>query len=95
MWNIEVTFLFCRFVIICVNVSDEQFLLNRVADSTIDIFAMASILSRASRSISRGDASAQYETNIVTVFCNEVKQNQKGLKIIIISTCRFRYFISD
>ena len=51
---------------------DEQFLLNRVADASIDIYGMVAVLSRATRSLKRGDTSALYEAMICDVYCDEV-----------------------
>ncbi|ESP04846.1 hypothetical protein LOTGIDRAFT_177715 [Lottia gigantea] len=50
---------------------DEQFLLSRLADSAIDIYAMVSVLSRASRSLSEKHASAQHEATIANTWCTE------------------------
>ena len=52
--------------------TDEQFLLNRLADAAIDLFGMVTVLSRASRSLSSGHASAQHEAIICQTFCDEV-----------------------
>ncbi|XP_078693160.1 very long-chain specific acyl-CoA dehydrogenase, mitochondrial-like isoform X2 [Branchiostoma floridae x Branchiostoma belcheri] len=52
----------------------QQFLLKRIADAAIDIYGMVAVLSRASRSIQRGDKSADYEKMICTVFCNEASE---------------------
>lgn len=49
----------------------EQFLMNRIANPTIDIFACMCTLSRASRSEILGLPSAQHEINMVKVLCNE------------------------
>lgn len=49
----------------------EQFLLNRVANSAIDIYGMVCVLSRASRSLSQGHESAKHESQICQVFCDE------------------------
>ncbi|XP_029634235.1 very long-chain specific acyl-CoA dehydrogenase, mitochondrial [Octopus sinensis] len=54
---------------------DEQFILNRVADSAIDIYAMVSILSRSSRSLAQRLPSAQHESLICNVFCDEALEN--------------------
>lgn len=51
---------------------EEQFVVNRVAQSTIDVYAMFVVLSRASRSINNKSASAEHEANIVNLFCAEV-----------------------
>lgn len=53
------------------NIIHQQFLLTRVAQSTIDIFACMCVLSRASRSEKLGLPSAQHEINMVKVMCNE------------------------
>uniref|UniRef100_A0A3Q3NQD3 Very long-chain specific acyl-CoA dehydrogenase, mitochondrial n=1 Tax=Labrus bergylta TaxID=56723 RepID=A0A3Q3NQD3_9LABR len=50
---------------------DEQFVLKRVADSAIDLYAMITVLSRASRSLSRGSPSAQHEKVLCETWCVE------------------------
>lgn len=50
---------------------DEQFVLKRVADSAIDIYAMAVVLSRASRSLSMGHPTAQHERLLCDAWCQE------------------------
>ncbi|GAB1600389.1 very long-chain specific acyl-CoA dehydrogenase, mitochondrial-like [Argonauta hians] len=61
---------------------DEQYILNRIADSAIDIYAMVSILSRTSRSLARQLPSAQHESLMCHVFCEEAVENvEKKLKI--------------
>ncbi|XP_072349335.1 very long-chain specific acyl-CoA dehydrogenase, mitochondrial isoform X2 [Scyliorhinus torazame] len=50
---------------------DEQFLLKRVADSAIDLYAMVVVLSRASRSLSQRQASAQHEKLLCETWCIE------------------------
>uniref|UniRef100_A0A3B4VGA5 Very long-chain specific acyl-CoA dehydrogenase, mitochondrial n=1 Tax=Seriola dumerili TaxID=41447 RepID=A0A3B4VGA5_SERDU len=52
-------------------VSDEQFVLKRVADCAIDLYAMVVVLSRASRSLSQGHASAQHEKMLCESWCME------------------------
>ncbi|XP_053205999.1 very long-chain specific acyl-CoA dehydrogenase, mitochondrial-like [Panonychus citri] len=49
----------------------EQFILNRLVDSAIDIYSMIVTLSRATRSIQKNFPSAQHEVNMVKVICNE------------------------
>merc|ERR1712080_302749 len=49
----------------------EQFLLKRIADATIDIYAMACILSRCTKSLAEGLASAHHEEMMTKVFCSE------------------------
>lgn len=53
------------------NVIHQQFLLNRVANSAIDIFASMCVLSRASRTEKLGLATADHEINMVKVITNE------------------------
>ncbi|XP_048747137.2 very long-chain specific acyl-CoA dehydrogenase, mitochondrial-like [Ostrea edulis] len=55
------------------NITNQQFLLKRVADSAIDIYGMVSVLSRASRSLKEGHSSADHEATITKIFCNEAK----------------------
>lgn len=50
----------------------EQFLLNRLANSTIDLFVMMAILSRASRAVHKNLPSSQLEINLANVICSEV-----------------------
>ncbi|XP_041841494.1 very long-chain specific acyl-CoA dehydrogenase, mitochondrial [Melanotaenia boesemani] len=50
---------------------DEQFILKRVADCAIDLYAMVVVLSRASRSLSQGQASAQHEKMLCETWCME------------------------
>lgn len=73
-------------------ISDEQFLLKRVADSAIDIYGMVSVLSRASRSLKEGHSSADHEATITKVFCNEVRYCFGIiLKILIFNSDRYMY----
>ncbi|XP_030636043.1 very long-chain specific acyl-CoA dehydrogenase, mitochondrial [Chanos chanos] len=50
---------------------DEQFVLKRVADCAIDLYAMVVVLSRASRSLSLGHSSAQHEKALCETWCVE------------------------
>jgi very long chain acyl-CoA dehydrogenase len=52
-------------------VTDEQFVVNRIAQSTIDIYAMFVVLSRASRSIANKEPSAEHEAAIANFFVSE------------------------
>lgn len=65
------------------NIRDEQFLLKRLADAAIDIYGMAAVLSRASRSLNNKAQSAQHEAMITTVYCDEafdrIRQNLGSL----------------
>uniref|UniRef100_A0A8C3ALJ3 Very long-chain specific acyl-CoA dehydrogenase, mitochondrial n=1 Tax=Cyclopterus lumpus TaxID=8103 RepID=A0A8C3ALJ3_CYCLU len=55
-------------------VADEQFILKRVADGAIDLYAMVVVLSRASRSLSRGSPSAQHEKMLCETWCVEAHE---------------------
>ena len=46
----------------------QQFLLNRMANSAIDIYAMACVLSRCSRSLNAGVESARHEELMTKVY---------------------------
>ncbi|XP_051851832.1 very long-chain specific acyl-CoA dehydrogenase, mitochondrial [Antechinus flavipes] len=50
---------------------NEQFLLHRLADSAIDLYAMVVVLSRASRSLSEGHPTAQHEKMLCDTWCIE------------------------
>uniref|UniRef100_A0A3Q2CGV7 Very long-chain specific acyl-CoA dehydrogenase, mitochondrial n=1 Tax=Cyprinodon variegatus TaxID=28743 RepID=A0A3Q2CGV7_CYPVA len=50
---------------------DEQFVLKRVADCAIDLYAMVVVLSRASRSLSQSHPSAQHEKMLCDTWCME------------------------
>ncbi|ESN94043.1 hypothetical protein HELRODRAFT_186034 [Helobdella robusta] len=60
------------------NVVDEQFLLNRLADSAITIFAMTVVLSRATMSFQKNFNSAQHEEIIAQTVCVEGYQKVRG-----------------
>lgn len=61
---------------------EEQFILNRIADSAINIYAMVSTLSRTSRSLEQKLPSATHETLLCNVFCEEAHdQVREYLKI--------------
>ncbi|RWS12073.1 very long-chain specific acyl-CoA dehydrogenase-like protein [Dinothrombium tinctorium] len=53
------------------NIINEQFLLNRLANSAIDIYTMVTVLSRATRSFEKNYSSAEYEANLVKAICRE------------------------
>ncbi|XP_054838604.1 very long-chain specific acyl-CoA dehydrogenase, mitochondrial-like [Eublepharis macularius] len=55
-------------------VADEQFLLKRVADAAIDIYAMAVALSRASRTLALRQPTAQHEKLLCRTWCQEAFQ---------------------
>lgn len=53
------------------NIIGEQFLLNRLAEAAIQIYAQTCVLSRCSQSISQGLQSAHHEELMTKNFCNE------------------------
>ncbi|XP_065425341.1 LOW QUALITY PROTEIN: very long-chain specific acyl-CoA dehydrogenase, mitochondrial [Chrysemys picta bellii] len=50
---------------------DEQFVLKRVADAAIDLYAMVVVLSRASRSLAQAHPTAQHEKLLCETWCEE------------------------
>jgi very long chain acyl-CoA dehydrogenase len=60
-------------------VADEQFMLNRLANAAIDIYAMTVVLSRASRSLERNLVSAKHETLLCHITCEEGCERVKRL----------------
>ncbi|XP_053218192.1 very long-chain specific acyl-CoA dehydrogenase, mitochondrial [Podarcis raffonei] len=63
---------------------DEQFVLKRIADSAIDLYGMVVVLSRASRSLERGEPTAQHEKMLCDTWCIEaydrITQNLTSLR---------------
>jgi very long chain acyl-CoA dehydrogenase len=53
------------------NIVHEQYLLNRLADSAIDIYASACVLSRASRTIKLNLPTAEHEKLMAETWCSE------------------------
>jgi len=53
------------------NIINEQFLLNRLANATIDIYANSCVLSRCSKSLNEGIDSAYHEEMMAKVWCDE------------------------
>lgn len=53
------------------NIIHQQFLLNRIANPAIDIYACMCALSRATRTENLGLATAEHEINMTKVMCNE------------------------
>jgi len=53
------------------HIIQEQFLLKRVADVTIDIYAMGCVLSRCTKSLNEGLESAHHEEMMTKVWCSE------------------------
>lgn len=52
---------------------DEQFVLQRVADCAIDLYAMIVVLSRASRSLSQGLPASAHEKILCDIWCSEAQ----------------------
>lgn len=63
---------------------NEQFVLQRLADSAIDLYAMVVVLSRASRSLSEGHPTAQHEKMLCDSWCIEaaarIRENMVALQ---------------
>merc|ERR1719187_740928 len=55
------------------NIIHEQFLLNRLANAIIDIYVSSCVLSRCSKSLSDGVASAQHEEMMAKLWCAEAQ----------------------
>ena len=53
-------------------VIEKQFVLNRLADSAIDIYTSAVALSRASNSLTKGLPSADHEQRLASVWVSQV-----------------------
>jgi len=53
------------------HIIQEQFLLKRIADATIDIYAMGCVLSRCTKSLNEGLESAHHEEMMTKVWCSE------------------------
>ena len=51
---------------------EQQFLLNRLADSAIDIYSMVVVISRTTRTLNQGLPSGDYETKLTKIICDEV-----------------------
>uniref|UniRef100_A0A8C6D994 Very long-chain specific acyl-CoA dehydrogenase, mitochondrial n=1 Tax=Moschus moschiferus TaxID=68415 RepID=A0A8C6D994_MOSMO len=66
------------------DIINEQFLLQRLADSAIDLYAMVVVLSRASRSLSEGYPKAQHEKMLCDSWCIEaaarIRENMTALQ---------------
>lgn len=56
------------------NIIDEQFVLNRLADCAIDIYAMSCILSRCTRSIKLNLPSVEHERAMTETWCIEAAE---------------------
>uniref|UniRef100_A0A4Y0BH69 Uncharacterized protein n=1 Tax=Anopheles funestus TaxID=62324 RepID=A0A4Y0BH69_ANOFN len=71
---------------------ERQFQLARVADSAIDIYTMAAVLSRASRSAKKGLPSAGHELLMAQIWCQEASSRvQRNINRIHSSTYKEHY----
>merc|ERR1711879_199768 len=60
---------------------ENQMLLKRIADSTISLYSMAAVLSRASRAVQRSDDSADHEVRMAEAWCkNQCEEIKFWLK---------------
>ena len=66
--------IFVYFTWIWFSISDEQFLLYRIAEAAIDVYGMVAVLSRASRACKENQPTCKHELDMATVFCNEVRR---------------------
>ncbi|KAK3748757.1 hypothetical protein QZH41_020325, partial [Actinostola sp. cb2023] len=58
---------------------DEQLLLKRMADASINLFAMTAVLSRATRTLYAGNPTADHEALLTTTVCREAYDKNKQL----------------
>lgn len=56
------------------NIVDQQFLLNRVSSSSIDIFGMMAVISRSSKALNEGIESAENEAKMCNIWCEEAAE---------------------
>ncbi|KAI0224085.1 Very long-chain specific acyl-CoA dehydrogenase, mitochondrial [Lamellibrachia satsuma] len=56
---------------------EKQFLLNRLANSAIDIYGMVAVLSRTTRSLNNGVATSEHEVMLCDTFCSEASERIK------------------
>lgn len=88
------------------NIIHEQFLLNRLASSAIDIYTMIVTLSRATRSVTENFSSAEHEVNMVKLICSEafershvnlasVRTNEKLRNFKLMSRIAENIFVGD
>ena len=54
------------------DVIEQQTLLRRIADISIELYALTAVLSRASRSVQQGSATAEHETKLCLAFATRV-----------------------
>jgi acyl-CoA dehydrogenase family member 9 len=56
------------------SIIDEQLLVERVADVAVDLYAMVAVVSRATQALERGHSSAEHETLLASVFCEQANR---------------------
>ncbi|XP_026274672.1 very long-chain specific acyl-CoA dehydrogenase, mitochondrial [Frankliniella occidentalis] len=66
---------------------EEQFVLNRIANASIDLYTMVVVLSRCTQSLNNKSPSAQHEKLMTELWCNEASARiEKNLKALSSST---------
>lgn len=53
------------------SITDNQFVVNKIANATIDVYGMFVVLSRATRSLNLKLPSCEHETDLANLFCQE------------------------
>jgi len=65
------------------SIEDQQILLRRLADCAMELYAMASVTSRAGRAFTKNSSSAAHEVLLANTYCKEarvkISQNLKAL----------------
>lgn len=74
------------------NIVGEQFLLNRLANAAIDIYAMVTVLSRATQSLNTNIPSSAYEEKITNVFCQEASERVTQNLNVLTSSAKLSNF---
>ena len=59
------------------NIMNQQFVLLRVADAVMELFAMSCCLARASRALSEGSATAAHEAKLAEAYCLDAAEKVK------------------
>lgn len=68
------------------NIIHEQYLLTKLANASIDIYAMAAVLTRASRTLQQGGATAGHEKLLTKVWCEQASERvQRNLSALTAS----------
>jgi very long chain acyl-CoA dehydrogenase len=58
-------------------IADNQIVVTKIANATIDLYAMFAVLSRASRSLNMKLASSEHESDLCNLFCSEASRRVK------------------